>query len=200
LTGLVGRYTNPCMKVVPPTDKRETLINAGLAVLREHGYTGFTQPRVAAQAGLRQSHLTYYYPSRQSLLAAVARAAIDRQFAALDALIPQKPVSARAAAARIANLIVRKENTRVLLALVQAADQDAELRELFRELAAGMVVRGGRILGGKKGVDGAIGADLGARVLHALSIGIAVLTLAADPPDAERRAALTLEMALKTLA
>ena len=63
-------------------DRRQDIIEAGLATLREHGYAGFTQPRVAARAGLRQSHLTYYYPTRIDLLTAVGRAAIDRQLAA----------------------------------------------------------------------------------------------------------------------
>ncbi|MHC5540598.1 TetR family transcriptional regulator, partial [Singulisphaera rosea] len=53
------------------TDRRQEIIEAGLATLRERGYSGFTQPRVATRAGLRQSHLTYYYPTRADLLAAV---------------------------------------------------------------------------------------------------------------------------------
>ena len=57
-------------------DRRHDIVEAGLAVLREHGYTGFTQPRIAARVGLRQSHLTYYYPTRLDLLEAVGRTAI----------------------------------------------------------------------------------------------------------------------------
>jgi AcrR family transcriptional regulator len=68
-------------------DRRQDIIEAGLATLREHGYAGFTQPRVATRAGLRQSRLTYYYPTRVDLLAAVGRAAIDGQLAAADAVL-----------------------------------------------------------------------------------------------------------------
>ena len=65
-------------------DRRQDIINASLAVLKASGYAGFTQPRVAAEVGLRQSHLTYYFPTRVDLLAAVARVAIDRQLVAVD--------------------------------------------------------------------------------------------------------------------
>src|ERR1700679_4168458 len=96
-------------------DRRQDIINASLAVLRESGYSGFTQPRVAAEAGLRQSHLTYYFPTRVDLLAAVARVAIDRQLAAVDSILGASAV--RGTAKAIVNVVVRHENTRVIMAL-----------------------------------------------------------------------------------
>ena len=101
-------------------DRRQDIINASLAVLKASGYAGFTQPRVAAEVGLRQSHLTYYFPTRVDLLAAVARVAIDRQLVAVDSILAT--ASVREAAKAIANVAVRHENTRVIMALVQAAD------------------------------------------------------------------------------
>ena len=83
-------------------DRRQDIINASLAVLRESGYSGFTQPRVAAEVGLRQSHLTYYFPTRVDLLAGVARVAIDRQLAAVDAILGVSSV--RGAAKAIAKV------------------------------------------------------------------------------------------------
>ena len=125
-------------------DRRQDIINASLAVLRESGYSGFTQPRVAAEVGLRQSHLTYYFPTRVDLLVGVARVAIDRQLAAIDVVLEVSSV--RGAAKAIANVVVRHENTRVIMALVQAADQEPTLRELFRELADGIILRAGSCL------------------------------------------------------
>jgi AcrR family transcriptional regulator len=116
-------------------DRRQDIINASMAVLRESGYSGFTQPRVSAKVGLRQSHLTYYFPTRVDLLAGVARVAIDRQLAAVDGVLGASSVGEAAEA--IAHVAVRHENTRVIMALVQAADQEPALRELFRELADG---------------------------------------------------------------
>lgn len=54
-------------------DRRRAIFAAGLAILREEGLAGFTQPRVAARAGLRQGNLTYYFPTRTDLLVAISR-------------------------------------------------------------------------------------------------------------------------------
>lgn len=175
-------------------DRRQNIIEAGLATLREHGYAGFTQPRVASRAGLRQSHLTYYYPTRVDLLAAVGRTAIDGQLAAIDAVFdgssPDKVANA------IAKVVVRHENTRVMMALAQAADQEPQLRALFRELADGIVRRAARFLHALN--PAATEAD--ARLLHRLSVGLAVVDLATGRTDGKRRAAAVLKAALTMLA
>jgi AcrR family transcriptional regulator len=171
-------------------DRRLDIIEAGLATLREYGYSGFSQPRVASRAGLRQSHLTYYYPTRVDLLAAVGRAAIDGQLAAVDALFEES--SPETVASAIAMAAVRHENTRVMMALVQAADQEPQLRALFRELADGIALRAGRFL--KTLNPAATEAD--ARLLHALSVGLAVVDLATGGPDGKPLAAAVLEAAL----
>src|SRR5258708_6895284 len=126
------------------SDRREAITTAALEVLREHGYSGLTQPRVAARAGLRQSNLTYYFPTRLDLLVALARTTIDGQLAAVDAMLDGS--SPEVAAATIAAISVRHENTRVLMGLVQAADQEPAVREIFRELADGIIARSGRLL------------------------------------------------------
>jgi AcrR family transcriptional regulator len=168
-------------------DRRQEIINAGLAVLRESGFSGFTQPRVAAEAGLRQSHLTYYFPTRLDLLSGVARAAIERQLGAVDANMGAS--SPQAAAKAIASVAVRHENTRVIMALAQAADQEPSLREIFGELAEGIVLRVGRLL---EQLD-ITPTDERCYLLHALSVGLAVIDLAMTRKDGERRAVRTLE-------
>ena len=171
-------------------DRRQDIVNAGIAVLREYGFAGFTQPRVAAEAGLRQSHLTYYFPTRVDLLSAVAHAAIERQLAAVDAVVDAS--SARGAAKVIANVVVRHENTRVIMALAQAADQEPALRQIFLQLADGMILRAGKLLT-QLNVEP---TDEYCSLLHAMSVGMAVVDLATARKDGERRAARTLETAL----
>lgn len=170
-------------------DRREKIIAAGLQTLRELGYSGFTQPQVAARAGLRQSHLTYYYPTRVDLLAAVGRAAIDNQLAAVDAVFQGSPDQV---AATIARLVGRHENTRVLMALAQAGDHEPQLRDLFCELADGIVARATRYL--KTLNSSASEAD--GRHLHSLSVGLAVVGLATGREDSESKAADILRSAL----
>jgi len=152
--------------------RRQDILRAGLEVLRECGYAGFTQPRVATRAGLRQSHLTYYFPTRVDLLKAVGRAAIDGQLLAVDAVLRGK--SPQIVARAFAKLAARHENTRVLMSLAQAADQEPDLRALFRELADGIVSRLERFL---KTLDpDATEAD--ARIIHSLVVGLSVVDLA----------------------
>ena len=119
-------------------DRRKEILEAGLALLREQGLAGLTQPRVAAKVGLRQSHLTYYYPTRTDLLAAVGRVAMESQIGAVRALFSGIS-SSEQAADRIASLLVRHENSRVLSALAQAADQEPAVRAVFNELLGGLV-------------------------------------------------------------
>ena len=173
--------------------RRQDIINASLDVLRASGYAGFTQPRVAAEMGLRQSHLTYYFPTRVDLLAAVARVAIDRQLVAIDSILAA--ASVREAAKVIANVAVRHENTRVIMALVQAADQEPALRELFRELADGIILRAGKLLRNLNIEP----TDKHCYQLHSMSVGMAVVDLATSRRDGERRAARTLEAALTAM-
>jgi AcrR family transcriptional regulator len=129
----------------------------------EHGYVGFTQPRVAARAGVRQSHLTYCFPTRADLLVAVAGAAARAQLAVADALLEG---SSPEAAASIARLVAQAENTRVLLALVCAADDVPGVREVFRALADGMVVQGRKMLAWLEARD----VPEAPYLLHALSV------------------------------
>ncbi len=178
-------------------DRRQQIVDAGLATLREHGYAGFTQPRVAARAGLRQSHLTYYHPTRLDLLAVVGRAAVDRQLAAVDAMLGGGGSSPEAVARAIAELITQHGNTRVLMALAQAGDEEPRLRELFRELADGIVARVARSV--LRHHDPAAAEGL-ARLLHAIAVGLAVVDLATGRPDGTQRAAGVLETALHLIA
>ncbi len=168
-------------------DRRQQILTAALATLREHGSAGFTQARVAARAGVRQSHLTYYFGTRLALLQAVARLAVDGQLAAIDSVFagPSRTSVAKA----LANVTVRHESTRVLMALVQAADQEPSLRALCRELAEGIAER---TEGFVKRLN-VLATREHAHLLHALSVGLAVVDLATQRPNSKRRAAAMLD-------
>src|ERR1700712_358368 len=114
-------------------DRRETILEAGLSALREQGLSGLTQPKIAARTGLRQSHLTYYYPTRAALLEAVSRRAMEQQIAAVGKLLSTIS-STEDAARKIGAAVTTSEATRVLAALNQAADSEPVVRDLFREL------------------------------------------------------------------
>ena len=167
-------------------DRKSEIVAAGLQVLREEGFAGFTQPRIAARAGLRQSHLTYYFPTRVDLLTAVARAAVEIQLARIDQM------TAGPAADLTANMtrgMTHHENTRVLMGMAQAADHEPALRELFRELTAGILQRNGGLLEGL----GASTSQTNRDIIHALSVGLAVIDLATARPDGAERTRAVLD-------
>ncbi len=174
-------------------DRRREIVEAGLDVLRAHGYPGFTQPRVAAEVGMRQSHLTYYFPTRADLLEAVARAAAEGQLNAVDAMAEGASIDATAAV--LAHLAGRQENTRVLLALAQAADQEPAIREVFRHLAEGVWQRAGKLLE----TLGIPATEENRLLLHALAVGLSVVDLAVAHPHAERRMTAVIATALNAM-
>ena len=58
-------------------DVRDRILDAALELLAQGGAQELTQPRVARAAGVRQSHLTYYFPTRAHLFQAVAHRSLD---------------------------------------------------------------------------------------------------------------------------
>jgi AcrR family transcriptional regulator len=175
-------------------DRREIILKAAMATLREHGFSGFTQPRVAKRANLRQSHLTYYFPTRLTLLEGVARLAVDGQLAVLQSIVDLSSVPV--VIKNITAMIGRHENTRVLMALAQAADEEPSLRGLFRELVDGIVSRLGKLLENLH-LDA---TEEQVNLIHSLSVGLAVVDLATQRPHSKRRVEAILESLFATLA
>jgi AcrR family transcriptional regulator len=176
-------------------DRRTQIVEASLALLREEGLAGFTQPRIAARVGLRQSHLTYYFPTRTDLLSAVAQHAIDVQLAAAKkiaahAVSPQKAVAAIAAA------VTSHQNTRVLSALNQAADQEPKLRALFNALCDGFL----RELDTMFTALGLPSSEASLDFMHALFVGLSIINLASGRKREAARSKAVLETAFELLA
>ena len=121
----LGKHT----KASEMTDRRQHILDTALSVLREQGLAGFTQPRIAQRSGLRQSHLTYYYPTRLDLLAATAEVATDALLAELARTLDGR--SLQSVAASIARLALRPDNTRVMMALAESADTEPSIKAIF---------------------------------------------------------------------
>src|SRR3954453_1037375 len=101
---------------------RERILEAALSLLGGSGAHELTQPRVAKAAGVRQSHLTYYFPTRGELLQEVARYSIEKlagQLAHRHGASLSDGIAAGAA---------DKRRSRVMLGLVTAADRDPAIK------------------------------------------------------------------------
>ncbi len=164
---------------------RERILEAALRLLAERGAHELTQPRVAKAAGVRQSHLTYYFPTRGELLQEVARYSIDKLAGQLGAA--NAPSLAEGIAAGSAD----KRRSRVLLGLVGAADQDPAIKRRMRKFIAELRARIAPLL-----EAGGLQADPGSvAFFHSVIVGCAVLQLARDNAEARAEARMVLAKA-----
>lgn len=126
---------------------RERILNAALAILREEGIQELTQVQVSRRAGVRQSHLTYYFPRRHDLLEAVGGRFVDGVEHGL------REVAARAREGepgelvqRLAEVIGEPGHMRMFMGVIVAADREPALRaaivrhaQRIQELLAGVL-------------------------------------------------------------
>lgn len=113
---------------------RQRILDAALKVLKSEGVSALTQTRVAAAAGLRQSHLTYYFPRKTDLLAATleashAQAAQPRRVASR---VDADPIEA------VRSLMFDKNKMRFFLSVIAQASDKAESRATLAAHARGV--------------------------------------------------------------
>jgi AcrR family transcriptional regulator len=197
-----------------PTVKQRVL-DAALVVLRRDGYAGFTQQQVAAQAGVRQSHLTYYFPTRNELLKGVAQAAkveaLANAGAQADALQRGRPVSGvpaitqktttgtRSGLRQLGQHISAQLDTtalpRLMVALTAASDEDPSLRAWLADFEEDNKAQFALALLG-------LGLRVPAPALnlfHATVVGATLLNFQQGTPAAKRRASRICRLAFDQL-
>src|ERR1700677_2690599 len=175
-------------------DHRQKILEAGLAILREQGLASLTQPRIAAKTGLRQSHLTYYYPTRRDLLMAVARRVMELQIAAVRSLLGSVS-STEEAAKTLATAVCQLENTRVFAALNQVADREPAVQALYGDLLRDFTAELTHFLDRLGLSPNPARVDL----MHSLWVGLAQINLATGRPEAERRARAVFDLGCQLL-
>ena len=169
---------------------RERILEAALALLAESGAHELTQPRVARAAGVRQSHLTYYFPTRGELLQEVARHSIEKlagQLAHGHAGSLPDTIAAGAA---------DKRRSRVMLGLVTAADRDPKIKQRMRRFVAELRARMTPVLG----AAGLATDPESIAFFHCVIVGCAVLQIARDNAEARAEAKAVLGKAASCIA
>ena len=168
---------------------RERILEAALGLLAERGAHELTQPRVAKAAGVRQSHLTYYFPTRADLLQEVARYSIGKLAGQLEHARPGAVPEGIAAGA------ADKRRSRVMLGLVTAADRDAKTKQRMRKFVQELRGRMTRVLavGGMKTDAESVA------FFHSCVVGCAILQLARDNPEARAEAKAVLKKAASAI-
>jgi AcrR family transcriptional regulator len=164
-------------------DVRTRILESALTLLSESGVTELTQPKVSRGAGVTQSHLTYYFPTRADLLLAVARHAVEQVMNRLHQAVAR---GGRGTAERGAGVLVSaltdKRNIRVMLGLVVASDEDRKIKASLRQLVKDVRA----VLGQELRAMGAQVDDQAIVALHATAVGLAVLNLARDNEESRR--------------
>ncbi len=174
---------------------RSRLLCAALKVLHEQGIMALTQTNVAAAAGLRQSHLTYYFRTRADLLKAI----VEQAAGDLLGLIGGKPeFPARSLAELRARLIKDVSDVRMprlMLAMSVASDEDPSLKAWMATFEQGM-----------HKLMAATFKELGVRVhrrdlalFHATMVGAAILNANAGTRTSARQARLLVAAAFDRL-
>jgi AcrR family transcriptional regulator len=158
---------------------RKRILDAGVGLLETQGVAALTQPRVAKAAGVSQSHLTYYFPTRNRLLMALAETAVERLLDGLRAAV-DRPVGADAAQV-FAEMVLHHAPMRVLLGLIVAADREPELRLSL----AGLIARVRHGLGGLLEANGLAASPQQVLALHAGIVGLAVMNYARQTAESE---------------
>ncbi|MBY6242360.1 TetR/AcrR family transcriptional regulator [Methylosinus sp. Sm6] len=117
---------------------RQRILSAALDLIEQEGVDALTQPRIAKAAGVRQSHLTYYFPRKADLFVALLQASHERAPNAGDA----DPL------AEAITLMLDRRRMRFFLAIVLGAAEQPELRPVLaahaRELTARVAAAFGR--------------------------------------------------------
>ena len=149
---------------------KESILAAGRSLLEEKGIAALTQPQVAKAAGVKQSHLTYYFPTRAELLLGIAEASIGATMAGLALRLEQRPRRSTLAAT-IAEVLIAGIPPRVIIGLIVAADADPQIRIALRRLIRHVRSRVQALLA-RAGLEAGAEAAL---LFHAAVVGLAVM-------------------------
>lgn len=177
----------------PVTDVKTRILEAALGLLAEHGVTELTQPKIAAAAGVRQSHLTYYFPTRMELLKAIAVHSLQSLMATLAAGAPPGGFDLEAFARMAGEQVVDVRRTRVMLGLVVTADQDPDVRQFMRDFVVTVRHHLGnlfRMLGKELDEDTIAAFDT-------LMVGVAILNVARNDARSRKESAALARIAVE---
>ena len=112
---------------------RDRILDAALEILCESGVQRLSQVTVADRAGVRQSHLTYYFATRQDLLCAVVTRGVDGTAESVRSAVGQDDGGPEALVARVARSVAGLEHMRLFIAMIVESDGDPALRALLAE-------------------------------------------------------------------
>ena len=176
-------------------DVRTSILEAALTLLADHGVGKLTQPGVARAAGIRQSHLTYYFPTRADLLKATALHSIESMIGMLSRRALDGKLSPELLAQIASEMVSDKRRARVVLGLVVTSDEDREIKTFLRDFVDRVRAGIGRVVE----LLGLPADPDRIALFHTLVVGAAVLHIARDNAASRRESAAMVKFAVEQL-
>lgn len=176
------------------TDVRKRILDAALGLMAEHGFMEVTQPKIARAAGVRQSHLTYYFPTRSELLKALAVHSIETLLGSLAAGAPGGGLTPQLFAQVTGEALGDKRRARVMLGLIVSSEEDRAIKPFLRDFTA----RVRATLANIAGLLGAAPDPDRIMALHMMFVGAAVLNVARDDANSRRECSEVARLAVET--
>jgi AcrR family transcriptional regulator len=179
-----------------PAGARERILFAAVEILNDEGFGGLTQTRVAERAGIRQSHLTYYFPARNDLLRETAVFGCEAMLSAMEIGIESGELNIKNFREVMAVDIHDRRFARLMCALIVASDEDAEIKPWLANFEAAnmkQIRRNFHKLGLPVTLDEVA-------FLHATFVGSVMLDLGESTDDSLARAQRKVNMAFEVIA
>jgi len=117
-------------------DLRQRILDTAFDIVESVGIKALTQPRLAKALGLRQSHLTYYFPRKVDLVLALLQSSHERASAEMS----QRGGAASfdAVMGLLEGLIFDRNRMRFFLSIIHETSGDPELRSILAAHARGL--------------------------------------------------------------
>lgn len=129
-SNLAAEFTFPAVLAASPkpSSTRERILYAAVEILNAEGFSSLTQTRVAKKAGVRQSHITYYFRARNDLLLETAAYACNAMLEALSVSIESGVLTLKNFRAMLVADIHDRRFSRLMCALISASDEDDKIK------------------------------------------------------------------------
>lgn len=183
---------------VPKQDRsrvtRRRLLEAAVACLAEHGWTGSTVSVVAERAGVSRGAAQHHFPTREDLFTAAVEYVAEERSTAIRALFPQGPAGDRRAVVSALVDLYTGPLFRAALHLWVAASNEEQLRPRVTELEARVGRETHRIAVELLGADESVtGVRETVQGLLDMARGLGLANLLTD--DTDRRARVVAQWA-----
>jgi AcrR family transcriptional regulator len=178
-----------------PSNTREKILYAAMGVLNNEGFGALTQTRVADLAGVRQSHLTYYFPTRNDLLRETAVYGCNAMLSAVAMGIESGVLNLENFRDVISTDIHDRRFARLMCALIVASDEDDRIKPWLASFEAANVER----LQQNLHRLGLIVTLDEVAFFHATFVGAAILDLGESTDDSLKRAKRKISMAFDAI-